>query len=382
MKERRTSPSRRVGFTLIEMLVVIAIIAVLMALLLPAVQKARESAARMQCANNLKQMGIALHLYLDQHKAFPSGGEGTDYAAAPPATVFYGPTTGAAAAATTAYPAGYTPQASIFTLLLPFIEQQDVFDMIGSASNLNLWYNDQGPASAPPFVTVGPPAVYTQYALAAHNAVPTYLCPSNPLRPASGLDSQGYGYTDYGPTVYTDIDPVTGGRNKTTRMDGALHAGGTKLGDISDGLSRTIAIAEDAGRNELMPGAYPDPIESAGTATVMRHFHRWVEPDNGFGVSGNPVSWANQLTGAVNAGVPIIAINNNKSPFGGSTSTCLWQSKTNCGPNDEIFSFHGFGANILFMDGHVTFMNEDINVVVLRHLVTANEGIPPGTADY
>jgi prepilin-type N-terminal cleavage/methylation domain-containing protein/prepilin-type processing-associated H-X9-DG protein len=377
MNERRTSSSRRAGFTLIEMLVVIAIIAVLISLLLPAVQKAREAAARIQCANNLKQMGIALHLYLDQHKSFPNGGEGTDFAPAslnppgPPATVFLTPPTGAAAT-TGAYPPGYTPSQSVFVHMLPFIEQEDVWNQIGAASNLTLWYND------PAFVnnTTTPPT-YTGFAAAARNPVPTYLCPSNPLRPSSGLDSQGFGYTDYGPTVYTDIDPVTGGRNKNTRMDGALHAGGTKLGDIRDGLSRTMAIAEDVGRNELMPGAYIDPIETP----VMRHFHRWVEPDNGFGVSGNPLSWANQLTGAVNPGVPIIAINNNKSPFGGPAG-CLWQGRTNCGPNDEIFSFHGAGANVLFMDGHVTFMGEDINVVVLRYLVTMAEGIPPGTADY
>jgi prepilin-type processing-associated H-X9-DG protein len=211
----------------------------------------------------------------------------------------------------------------------------------------------------------------------AQNSVASFLCPSNPLRPASALDSLGYGYTDYGPTVYTDIDPTTGGRNKFTRMSGALTQNISRVGDIRDGLSKTIGIAEDVGRNEAMPGAYVDPIE----APVLRHFHRWAEPDNGFGVSGNPLSWASQTTGAVNPGVKIVAINNNKTPFGGPAG-CLWQSVTNCGPNDEIFSFHGTGANVVFMDGHVTFMDEGINVVVLRHLVTAAEGINPGTVDY
>jgi prepilin-type processing-associated H-X9-DG protein len=348
------------------MLVVIAIIAVLMGLILPAVQKARESAARMQCANNLNQMGKALHTYLDAKGYFPSAGEGTAYG-----TSSAGPFTAAGPGPN--YGGTVFDKQSLFTNLLPFLEQGDV----AAAYNANLYYND------PTNVIAGT----TQPV--AGTVVKAYLCPTNPLRPASGVDAEGFGYTDYGATVYTDIDPTTGYRNIATRVDGALHANylangqGTPVGAITDGLSKTIAITEDVGRYDgmLTNPAYLDPylLSVNPASTTLRSFHRWAEPDSGFGVSGDPLTYGSKL-GAGVAGTTPKAINNNKLPFGGGA--CPWQTTNNCGPNDEIFGWHGTGANILFMDGHVVFMDESTNPTILRRLVSASQSDGAGLPSF
>src|SRR5437016_3355714 len=106
------------AFTLVELLVVIAIIGVLVALLLPAVQMARESARRMSCQNNLHQMGLALHNHENTYGRFPSGGEGTDFSQNPPGTTF--------------------DMHSTFTRLLPYLEQGSAFGQF----DLNYAYND------------------------------------------------------------------------------------------------------------------------------------------------------------------------------------------------------------------------------------------------
>ena len=199
----------RKGFTLIELLVVIAIIAVLIALLVPAVQKVREAAARAQCQNNLKQIGLAFHLFADSHAhRFP------------PVKVL-----------------GPAPQFGVFgvtkhgpgVFLLPYLDQP-------ALSQLYRW-------------DLGGGDLGNQPVAATH--VKVFKCPSaeqDRFMPISG----GKGACgDYAPTE--GVDPVLAGPG---RDKGALELNVlTRIESITDGTSNTILFAEDAGRpREWLPG--------------------------------------------------------------------------------------------------------------------------------
>src|SRR5690242_2458735 len=137
-----TRRSRSGGFTLIELLVVIAIIAVLLGLLLPAVQKVRAAAARIKCANNLKQVGLAMHLYMDSNNGLPPNGVFTY--------------NGTAVVQTSPW--------SALSRILPYVEQENLYRNIDFAT----------PYSAQPFIT--------------SRRIATYLCPSEVNDRGSGTD--------------------------------------------------------------------------------------------------------------------------------------------------------------------------------------------------
>src|SRR5438105_770225 len=150
----RISSRRHAAFTLIELLVVIAIIAILIGLLLPAVQKVREAAARAKCSNNLKQLGVALHAYHSNWKAFP--------------------------------PAQWTPKNGVnhcwMALILPYIEQDNVYKMIDFTVTWNNAKNDSATVS---------PTIPNQKQIAL------FLCPSAP----EGREGSNHrGITDYSAT--------------------------------------------------------------------------------------------------------------------------------------------------------------------------------------
>ncbi len=391
MRSLSTLKGGRKGFTLIELLVVIAIIGIIVALLLPAIQKAREAAARMQCSNNLKQMGLALHSYHDTHKCFPSSGEHLNQDG------------------TTGDNTGFSLH-STFTLILPFMEGKDTYDTFG---DLNLPYTD------------------TKNQAAAGTKINTFLCPTNPVRPTSGLDTAGYGYCDYMPIAYVDINATGTGvvrtlaattgagirapgalalKNRASFFTGAATAPtaqamtalvtnawyngvtndltrrarggeGPNTGEIVDGLSNTIFMMEDVGRSEqFLTVKYIDVSGTVGTPytygvlSTYRTGYRWADPDTANGVSGPP--------GEAYGNLKLKVINNSSTLFGGGAASavtsairnCDW-TKNNCGPNDEPYSFHNQGCNSLMGDGSVKFVREDIDPIQLRYMLTPTEGL-------
>jgi prepilin-type N-terminal cleavage/methylation domain-containing protein/prepilin-type processing-associated H-X9-DG protein len=249
---RATSHEPRSAFTLIELLVVIAIIAILMGLLLPAVQKVREAAARIKCTNNLKQIGLALHNYHDSMNGFPPGYADGNNNPAADATADVGPGWGWA------------------SFLLPNLEQNNVYNQIIFGQT----------------VGVNPIGQLT---------LPIFLCPSDQQLPP---------FTVYGTNVVVAQGNYVGcnGTLETSPHPGNntgvfLRNSRTRSADITDGLSNTIVVGERSSNHSLTtwtgavpgglvpalmaPGPSPnDPFTQAETAQalILAHGNRTHVP--------------------------------------------------------------------------------------------------------
>jgi prepilin-type processing-associated H-X9-DG protein/prepilin-type N-terminal cleavage/methylation domain-containing protein len=230
---RRELKSR--AFTLVELLVVITIIGILIALLLPAVQAAREAARRMSCTNNLKQVGLALHLYHDSMQTFPPGDTSLGGAGA--------------------------PYWSWSALILPYLEGGGISSQINYTASFNDPTNWQ----------------VIEY------FVPTYQCPSCTLRLSGGISGKP-GDKDYAETSYSGICDHTNDAwwgPVLSRSSGVLFVRShVRTADIADGTSQTLMVGE------TIPYANPYPYPS-GTEVG----HGWAAGNRittYYGINRNP----------------------------------------------------------------------------------------------
>jgi prepilin-type N-terminal cleavage/methylation domain-containing protein/prepilin-type processing-associated H-X9-DG protein len=320
---RRHRPS---GFTLIELLVVIAIVAILIGLLLPAVQKVREAAARAQCANNLKQIGLALHNYHDSYKYFPSN-------LRPPTL--------------------NSVRERWVTKTLPYFEQGNILSIYNSTVN---WSD---PANRTAVLT----------------PLSVFQCPSAP--DPGRLDGVPDNYPTAWPLVAAagDYAGIYGVDPRLLKLglvdvvgDGvASKTANVRILDIRDGTSNTLHITESAGR---------PTVWRAGSAFGAPP----AEAVNGGGWC-RPASEIAYLSGSSNDGVTIpgpCAINcTNGQPM--TTQPDPYYGTDGTG---QIYGFHTGGVNALFADGSVHFLSQSISIRSLAKLVTRASGEVLDPIDY
>lgn len=299
------------GFTLVEVLVAMAIMLGLVAMLLPAIAQARAAAHRASCLNNLKQLGLALHIHHDTWKCFPAG-RGT------PA------------------PRIFSPQAS----LLPYVEQNTVGLLIDF--------------TAPPADYTAGPLSYdgSRNLPAAQLVVPVFNCPA--AASAGRVEGSFYGATTY--AACTGSGQNAGALNKA---DGVFAlASATRFGDILDGTSLTAAFSE----RTLGQGTTVSSADSGHLQRAMREIPATIDPHVNSCTPESSGSWNHERGAKWIVGNYGNTLYNHMLAPNAKEWDCLnlTQQKARMAARSQ----HPGGANVLFCDGHVQFISDSIQLPI------------------